>query len=226
MIWIICGIIAIGIVYYFGISQHLTLENVKVHASYLQSKVGDNYLQAALIFIGASIGLIMLALPITAPMAVLAGFLFGMLPGILYAMIAIVLGSGLSFLVVRYALSHMMKHRYGQRLAGFNARMQQYGYTYLITLQLLTVVPYFIINTLAALAGVSFFMFLLTTAIGSLPVVAIYAFAGKQLYTITSWQDVLSTKMLFVLLLLAALALLPMLIQKWRVRNEGDDDAL
>jgi uncharacterized membrane protein YdjX (TVP38/TMEM64 family) len=225
LVWITLLVIAIFILYYFGISQHLSLESVKSNASYLQDKVTENYFHAALVFIAVSTLLIMLTFPITAPMAVLGGFLFGMGPGILYSMISIIIGTAISFLVVRYALSHMMKHKYGERLAGFNERMQKYGYTYLITLQLLTVVPYFIINSLAALAGVPFFMFLLTTIVGSFPIVVIYAFAGKQLYNIHSWQDILSTQMLLVLLLLAALALLPMFIQKWRLRNGGDSDA-
>lgn len=225
-IWLTLLVIAIFIFYYFGISQHLSLENVKANASYMQGKVIENYLHAVLLFIAVSTGLIMLTLPITAPMAVLAGFLFGMGPGILYSMISIIIGAAVSFLVVRYALSHMMKNRYGQRLSSFNQRMKKYGYTYLITLQLLTIVPYFVINSLAALAGVPFLMFLLTTAVGSFPVVVIYAFAGKQLYKINSWQDILSTQMLLVLLLLAGLAMIPMMIQKWRLKNGGDSDAL
>ncbi|EKD48379.1 MAG: hypothetical protein ACD_64C00343G0005 [uncultured bacterium] len=212
-------------VYYFGLAHYLSLENVKANAAYLQEKVDENYLYAVGMFIAISTALIAFTLPIMAPMGVMGGFLFGMWQGILYSMIAITIGASLSFLAVRYALSHVMKNRYGARLAGFNERMQKYGYSYLITLQLLTVVPYVVINSLAALAGVSFHMFLVTTIVGSLPVTAIYAFAGKQLYTINSWKDILSKEMLLVLFLLAGLALLPMAIRKLRHTDAKDDDA-
>lgn len=224
IIGLIILIIAVFVLYYFGLARYLSLENVKANASHLQEKVTENYMHAAFMFIAISTALIIFTLPITAPMGVMGGFLFGFWPGVLYSMISVIIGASISFLVVRYALSHMMKHRYGARLAGFNERMKKYGYTYLITLQLLTVVPYFIINTLAALAGVSFFMFLLTTVVGSFPIVAIYAFAGKQLYKIHSWKDILSKEMLIVLLLLAGLALLPTFIRKWRTPDTEDED--
>ncbi len=216
--------IAVFVLYYFGVSRYLSLESVKSNATYFKSKVDESYIHAAFLFIAISAGLITLTLPITAPMGVIGGFLFGLWPGVFYSMISIIIGASISFLVVRYALSHMMKNRYGDRLDGFNKRMQRYGYTYLITLQLLTIVPYFIINTLAALAGVPFFMFLLTTCIGSFPIVLIYAFAGKQLYLIDSWKDILSKEMLLVLVLLAGLALLPMFIQKIRAHKDKDSD--
>ena len=101
--------------------------------------------------------------------------------------------------------------------------MKTYGYTYLITLQLLTIVPYFVINTLAALAGVPFVTFMFTTAVGSFPVLVIYAFAGKQLYKIQSWKDILSKEMLLLLLLLAGFALLPLIIRKLRSSKQGDE---
>ena len=223
--WLVLAAIAIFILFYFGLSQHFSVANVKAHAAYLQGKVNENYSHAVFMFVIICIALIMLTLPITAPMGVLAGFLFGVIPGTLYSMLAIIFGASISFLVVRYALSQVMKNRYGARLAGFNQRMKKYGYTYLITLQLLTVVPYFVINSLAALAGVPFYMFVLTTVVGSFPVVVIYAFAGKQLYNITSWQDILSTPMLLVLLLLAGLAMLPMAIRKWQLKNGERDNA-
>ena len=208
--------------YYVGLSHYLSLTSIKTNAAFFKSKVAENYMHAVFTFIGISTALIAFTLPITAPMGAVGGFLFGIWPAVLYCMIAIIVGAAISFLVVRYALYHAMKHRYGKRLESFNKRMKTYGYAYLITLQLLTIVPYFVINTLAALAGVPFLTFLGTTMIGSLPVLVIYAFAGKQLYMIHSWRDILSKEMLLVLLLLAGLALLPLVIRKWRVSRNQD----
>jgi uncharacterized membrane protein YdjX (TVP38/TMEM64 family) len=226
IIGVLLLIIGVIIFYYVGLSHYFSVASVKAHAVYLQSKVAENYMHAALMFIGISAALIAFTLPITAPMGVVGGFLFSFWPAVLYCMIAIIVGSSISFLVIRYMLSHMMRHRYGNRLASFNTRMQKYGSAYLITLQLLTIVPYFIINTLAALAGISFLTFLLTTVIGSFPIVAIYTFAGRQLYKLQSWKDILSKEMLLLLLLLAGLALLPLIVRKLRSskhENEHED---
>jgi len=215
-------IVLVFVFYYVGLSHYFSLASIKTNATFFKSKVVENYLHAVIAFIGISTALIAFTLPITAPMGVVGGFLFGMWPAVLYCMIAVIVGTAISFLVVRYVLSHMMKHRYGKRLESFNKRIKTYGYTYLITLQLLTVVPYFVINTLAALAGVSFLTFMCTTAVGSFPILVIYAFAGKQLYMIHSWRDILSKEMLLLLLLLAGLALLPLVMRKWRSSNNQD----
>lgn len=224
IIGLVLLIIIVFVLYYFGLSRYLSLTNIKANAVFLKSKVTENYFRAVLSFIGISTALIAFTLPITAPMGVIGGFLFGIWAAVLYCIIAIIVGAAISFLVMRYALYHFMQHRYGKRLASFNTRMKTYGYAYLITLQLLTIVPYFIINTLAALAGVPFATFLATTVIGSLPVLVIYAFAGRQLYKIHAWRDILSKEMLLLLVLLAGVALLPLIVRKWRSRYRQEDD--
>lgn len=215
----VLAVVAIMVVYYFGIAHYVTPSTLRQHAFYLKAIVQERYAMAVLIFILTSIVLMMLALPLTGPIAVCGGFLFGLWLGVFYTMMGVVIGIALSFLVIRYALSHLVRSKYSEQLASFNARMQDYGYSYLITLQLLTVVPYFVVNTLAALADVPFYTFVWTTVIGSLPLVIIYAFAGRQLEMIRSWRDILSVNMLLLLLGLAFLALLPLVIRKWRRMN-------
>ncbi len=206
----------IFVLYYFGIARYVTPGNIKQNAGYLKALVQEQYAVSAIVFIVSSAALMLLTLPLTGPIAVCGGFLFGLWAGVLYTMIGVIFGIAISFLIVRYVLSHVVRDKYSERLVSFNARMREYGYTYLISLQLLTVVPYFIINTLAALADVPFHTFLWTTIVGSFPIVIIYAFAGKQLYMIRSWSDILSVNMLLLLLGLAVIALLPMLVRKFR----------
>lgn len=213
---IILIIAAIAVVYYLGLAHYLSLESIKTNAAYLKEQTALHAIWAVIIFTGVSAGLIALTLPITGPMAVVAGFLFNFWLAILYSMIAVMIGTAISFLIVRFAMGQVMRNSYGDQLGSFKEKLQSYGYSYLITLQLLTVVPYFIINTLAALAEVPFHIFMWTTFIGSLPVIAIYAFAGRQLYMIRSWQDILSFNMLALLLMLALLAMLPMIVRRFK----------
>lgn len=209
-------VIAVALIYYFGLSRYLSLESIKSNAAYLLQKTKEHYFTSVCIFIAISIALIAFTLPVTAPVAVVAGFLFGLLPAILYTMVSVMMGTAISFLVIRYAMKRVTDHHQGKQLSKFKHQLHKYGHSYLITLQLLTVVPYFIINTLAALGGVPFHIFMMTTFIGSLPVVGIYAFAGRQLYHIKSWQDILSWNMLLLLLMLAFLAMVPMIVKRFR----------
>ena len=202
--------------YYFGFSHYFSLESIKAQASFLKMRVAENYMGSALVFIGIFTALIGFTLPVTGPMGIIAGFLFGLCHGVLYSMIAVMIGTTVSYIVVRRAMTHIMQQQHKSQLASFNERIHTYGYSYLISLQLLAVVPYFIINTLAALGGVPLWAFMWTTFIGSLPIVVIYTFAGKELYMIKKWSDILSIHMLGILLVLALLSLLPMLVNKFR----------
>ncbi len=216
-----------GIVFVFhygGFSHYFSLETIQANAAYLQQAVATNYNYSVLLFIAISTALVVLTLPITGPMGIVGGFLFGVVWGTLYAMISVLMGAALSFLVIRYCLSKSFEHKYGERIQKFSAQMKVYGYSYLITLQLLTIVPFFIINTLAALAGVSLFTFLWTTLVGAVPVIFVYAFAGRQLHNITSWSDILSCDILLVLLSLAAIALLPMIIKRFQHRRAQSEN--
>lgn len=213
---LIIGIVLILFLYYVGFAHYFSLESIKAHAVYLQNLVALHYVRSVIIFIAISTLLISCTLPVTAPVAVCAGFLFGLAPAVLYSMVAVLIGTSISFLLVRYAMSHIMRNHYNAQLVAFKQQLHAYGYTYLISLQLLTVVPYFVINTLAALAGIPFSTFMWTTVLGSLPIIIIYAFAGRELYMLESWRDILSLKMLLLLLLLAFLAFLPIIIKKVR----------
>lgn len=217
-------VVGVLILYYFGIAKHLSLANIKTWAGSLQAQVQEHYISSVFTFIVICTTLIAFTLPITGPMGIVAGFVFGFLPGVTYSMISILVGTTISFLVIRHALSHIVRSQYREKLDEFNYRIRKYGYTYLISLQLLTVVPYFVINTLAALAGVSLRMFLLTTIIGSLPIMIIYTLAGQELYHLQSWRDIVSFHMLSLLILLAVLAMLPMVVRKFFPKREDDQD--
>ena len=178
------------------------------------------YFPAVLIYIGSYALIIALAIPAVAPLTVLGGFLFNALPGLLYALIGATLGSIIYFLFIRYVVSNLVRQRYRARLDKFNEQIKAYGYSYLLTMQLLTVIPFFVINTLAGLADVPLFTFIWTTVLGSLPLLFIYSLAGRQLGEIEAVRDILKPHMVALLIILALLALLPMVIKRLRQSNE------
>lgn len=204
----------IGLIYYFGIGSYFTLENLQQKSTYLKGSVASHYVESVLVFILVFVSLILVTLPIVGPMTMLGGYLFGVAPGFLYSLIASTIGSLVSFLIIRYLLASILRHRYKESLAPFSEKMKTHGYNYLLMLQLLSVVPFVVTNTLAALTDVSLFTIFWTTIVGSIPVLLIYAFAGKQLGTIGSAQDILSPQIMLVLVLLACIALIPLFLKK------------
>jgi len=204
----------------FGVGKYFTLAALKEESVYLKQLAEAYYLPAVLIYIGSYALIIAFAIPAVAPLTVLGGFLFNALPGLLYAMIGATSGSIIYFLFIRYVVSNLVRQRYRARLDKFNEQIKAYGYSYLLTMQLLTVIPFFVINTLAGLADVPLFTFIWTTVLGSLPLLFIYSLAGRQLGEIEAVRDILKPHMVALLIILALLALLPMVIKRLRQSNE------
>jgi len=80
-------------------------------------------------------------------------------------------------------------------------------------IQLMGIIPYFVINVLAALTNVSITTFMWTTFVGSLPILGIYAFAGGQLYSVESVKDIFSPSIIALLVVLILDSLMPLLLR-------------
>lgn len=188
---------------YFG--NHFTLESLKNDKDFLQNYVNQNYLSAVFIYIAIYILSVSFFIPDTAVLVLAGGYLFGVIPCVIYVNIAVTIGSGFAFLICRYLVGEWWQKIYNDKLVKFNYEVNTNGYLYLLTIRFIPVFPYFLVNILAALTAVPFITFIWTTSVGILPGSLLYAFAGSQLNTISSLKDIFSPKILFVFLLLAAL---------------------
>lgn len=210
----------IFLIYYFDLDEFAKLSYVQEKSSALCHLVKENYWVAVIIYMIIYILIIACALPAVAPLSMLGGYLFGLVRGFLFALTSATLGSTIYFLLMRYVFSNLAKNKFGDRLTQFNERMKKYGATYLLTLQLLTIIPFFVINTFAALADVSLPTFIWTTIVGTIPLQGIYVFAGQELSTINSVKDILKPPILMLFFLLALLAFLPMIIRRFKSNYE------
>ena len=205
---------AILLAWYLGLQKYLTLEAMKENRAYLEAAVQENYWKSVVIFMAIYIAVIATALPGVPPLTMVGAFLFGFMPGGIYASIAATAGTTISFLLIRYVLSGVIRGRYAQKLERFNEKIASHGVVgYLLTMQLIGIIPYFVINTLAALTDVPFKTFLWTTYVGSLPIIFIYAFAGRQLYLVESARDIFSPSIIALLVFLVLLTLMPLLLR-------------
>jgi uncharacterized membrane protein YdjX (TVP38/TMEM64 family) len=218
-ILIALALIIIGL-YFSGAGSNISFEAIKQQSGFLKVAVENNYPRAVLVFIFLFIILIAITLPIVGPLTLLGGYLFGLLPGFIYSLIGSTIGSAFSFLLIKYVVGSIMRDRYKDQLSSFQEKMQKHGYSYLLMLQLLSVVPFVVINTLAALTDVRLWTLFITTLIGTAPLLFIYAWAGRQLGTISSMKDIVSPQLLLILLILAAISLLPIFFKKWTSKEE------
>lgn len=206
----------------FNIDSYLTFENLKMYKEQLLNFVGSNYLVSVVGFIAVYILVVAFSFPGAAVLSLACGFFFGM-TGVLYVNIGATFGAVLAFLAARYIIGNWIQGKYGKKMDAFNRDLEQNGKNYLLTLRLVPVFPFFLINLLAGLTGISLFTFFWTTALGIVPGSIVYVYAGTQLSTINSMGDIISWQMLSAFALLGLLSLVPVLIQKIKSRKEGKE---
>ena len=201
-----------------GIGELLTFENLQKNKDALLAYVRDNAVMSILVYILVYIAAIALNLPGGAVLTIAGGFLFGTLPAVFYVNIGATCGAMLAFLSARYLLGSRLQESYGAQLAKFNKEMEQNGVRYLLTLRLIPVFPFFLVNFLSGLTRVPLSSFAWTTAAGIIPGTAVFAYAGHQLETVHSVGDIFTGKVLSAFLLLGLFTLAPAIIGRMKKR--------
>jgi uncharacterized membrane protein YdjX (TVP38/TMEM64 family) len=195
----------------------ITFENLKQNREALVSRVGAHYVLSVASFIAVYVLATALSVPGAVILTLAGGFLFGTAASVIYIDIGATAGAACAFLSARYLLGNRLQQKYGGQLAKFNREMDLNGASYLLTLRLIPVFPFFLINFLAGLTKVPLRTFLWTTSLGIIPGTAVFAFAGQQLGSINSPADILSKK---VIAAFAALGLFTLAPAVWkRIRN-------
>lgn len=215
IILLVLVLMIIGVLRAAGLSEYLTFENIKQNSAFLKAYVEGHYLLAVGIYIGLFISTAFLV-PGALVLTLAGGFLFGVVLGTVYTGIGATAGASLSFWATRYIAGKKIQSHYKSQLIKFNREIERNGYIYLIILRVVPVLPFFLVNMLAGLTGITYRTFLWTTFLGMLPGAAVYSFAGKQLGTIQSVNDLLSARFIAALLLVVLFTLLPILYKRVR----------
>ena len=112
--------------------------------------------------------------------ALVAGLAFGLVKGILVVWIAATVAAGAAFLIARYlARSRVEKvARKNENFEAVDRAIAKNGWKVVLLLRISPFFPYTIANYLYGLTAVRFVPYLLATAVGILPMVAIYVSIG------------------------------------------------
>lgn len=212
-------IAAIAMLRYSPVGKILTFDNLKQHRDILIVLVQDHYGLTVMLFTGVYI----LAAAFSVPGAVIltlgGGFLFGTIAATVYVNIGATAGASFAFLSARYLLGERLQEKYRNQLDTFNTEIAKNGPRYLLTLRLIPVFPFFLINFLSGLTKIPLKTFVWTTSLGIIPGTAVYAFAGRQLGTINSLSEILSKKVIIAFVILALFAIFPVVLD--RIKGVG-----
>lgn len=142
-------VIVIGI-RVFGVGHYITFEDVKKNRDYLRKLVSERHMLFVAGYIFAYILIASLAVPLVAePLSLAGGFMFGALPSAIYINIGAATGASIAFLLSRYLFRDWVQQRFQARQAHFNREVEKNGYRYLLSLRLMPLVSFVLVDVLA-----------------------------------------------------------------------------
>jgi uncharacterized membrane protein YdjX (TVP38/TMEM64 family) len=147
-------IFAIFLIRFMQIDHYLTFENLQENKSSFQHIVKTNYGLSIAGYIIIYILVTGFSLPGATILTLGSGFLFGVILGAIYVNIGATTGATMAFLFSRYIAGDWVQKKYGDKLINFNNELEKNGYRYLLTLRLIPVFPFFLINIFAGLTKI------------------------------------------------------------------------
>lgn len=205
---------------YFRWYEYLSFKTLQYHHQQLERWASQHYFLTVLIYMLIYIVTIAMSVPGGAILTLTGGFLFGIIPAAIYAVISATIGACIIFMVVKTALGRWL----GSKAKGWVSRMEkgfrENAFNYTLFLRLMPLFPFWVVNIVPALLNVRLRVFVVATFLGIIPGTFVYVLVGNGLGSILkSGQEpnlgIIFQPAIFIpLLALALLALLPILYKK------------
>jgi uncharacterized membrane protein YdjX (TVP38/TMEM64 family) len=232
--------LVLGTVAVFATGAHrlLSFETVLLYRDRLQGLVEDYGLVSVIAYSAVYVTAVTLSVPGAVFLTILGGFLFGWVFGGIVAALSATLGAILIFLVARTSIGDILARKAGPRLSRLADGFRRDAFSYLLFLRLLPIMPFWLTNLAPALLGVRPQTFALATMIGILPATFTFAIAGEGLDSVIAAQKtafkackasgradcafdldlwtILTPQILAAFAALGVLALVPILVKRWR----------
>lgn len=201
-------LLLLGAYVLFDVQQWFNLALIKEQQSHWVAQFQNTPVRIALAFGMIYVLVTAASLPGAAVLSLTGGAILGFGSGLLVISFASTLGATLAFLISRTLLRSWLEHRFADAFARINNGVTQDGAFYLLSLRLVPLFPFFVINLLMGLTRMRTWTFYWVSQLGMLPATAVYVNAGTQLGQIEQISDVATPSLLLSLTLLGALPLL------------------
>lgn len=216
--------LGIGAFFYLDLGRFLSLDALKENRDHLLAFTDANYIVAVGIFIVAYAIVTGLSLPGAVILTLAGGFMFGAALGTLFVNLGATIGATLAFLTARYLLRDSVEQKFGKSLRPFQEGFARNAFSYLLTLRLIPLFPFFVVNLVSGLTRVSAGTYIGATALGIIPGSFVYAYAGRQLVTISSLKEIASPNVIGAFVLLGLLALVPIVYKRFAANKPAAEN--
>lgn len=203
-----------------GAQNYLNFVTFQAHQQQLDIFIKQYYILSIFIFAGLYILIIALSLPGAAIMTIISGLLFNQIIGTLIAVLSSTIGASILFVSAKMASGNLVK-KVGTWMEKMQKGFSENAFSYMLTLRLIPLFPFVIVNLVAALLQIPFRIFFTATIIGIIPGSFIYASMGVALREVINEPNftldlMLKPKVLIALTGLGILSLLPILFKKFK----------
>lgn len=201
----------------FDFNHYLSFDVVKSHHQLLMDWTHAHIVRSACLFVLLYIVVVATSVPVAAFLTLTAGFLFGPLLGSVLVISGATLGAFILYLAVTMAFATSLKAKASPAAKSMEARFRDHAFSYLLFLRLVPLFPFWLVNIVPALLGVSARVYLIATFIGIIPGSIIYVLVGNGLgHVFDTNQEpsfsLLSDPVIYIpLILLGVLSLVPVI---------------
>lgn len=227
---------AAAVVFGLGLHRYFSVEAAIQHSDRLDRLVSANPLGAFAVYVAIYSAAIVFAVPGAVVFTMFGGYLFGWLFGALGGILGSTIGGVITVLIGSASLGASLQNAALPRFQKLAHGFRNGAFGYIVLLRLIPVVPYIAINVASGLFRVPLKTFIAATIIGIAPIAFCFGFIGsgldqgieKQLQAFRACEALrpgecqiefdlmhfLSPALTAGLLLLAALASLPVIFRK------------
>jgi pyruvate/2-oxoglutarate dehydrogenase complex dihydrolipoamide dehydrogenase (E3) component/uncharacterized membrane protein YdjX (TVP38/TMEM64 family) len=207
-VFLVLIVAAVAAVLLSDAHHFLSLESMKQNQERLVQAFHESPLFMASLFAAIYIISTALSIPGATVLTLAAGAIFGVAIGTMIVSFSSTIGASLAFLGSRYFFGDFVQKKFKERLKVVDAGLQKEGSFYLLSLRLLPLFPFFVVNLVMGLTNFGIGRYFIISLIGMLPGTLVYVNAGTQLSKINSVKEILSPPVFLSFLLLGILPLL------------------
>lgn len=206
----------------WDVYRYIDFDALLAHRELVLGKMAELGALAPVAFIAVYSIVAALSIPVALFLSALGGFLFGTVLGGLYNLVSATIGATVVFLLARTAYGDILQRRAGPALKKVEAGLREDAVSYLLVLRLVPLFPFWLVNLVAALFGMSLRAYVLCSFFGMMPGALIYASIGGGLGEFLDRGEkpnlhlLSQPHILLPMLGLAVLALVPVAYKHWK----------
>jgi uncharacterized membrane protein YdjX (TVP38/TMEM64 family) len=208
-----------------GVLKHLSLAELHASRGVLGAYVHAHPVLSVLAYVAIYIVGVALSLPVPLILTLSGGFLFGPWVGGPAALIGSTLGATAIFLISRLTVGDALERGVSPRVRALEEGIKKDAFFYLLTLRLMPVTPFWLVNVAAGLLSIRLSVFVAATVLGAFPATMIYSGIGAGLGRTfdrggpPSLHSLITPELALPLAGLALLSVLPIVYHQFRARR-------